>query len=86
MKLILIYYKFLKKVHYCLGLDSSKTKIFAVEPVTANTMYRSFEAGKPADLPSAASVASGLAPPFCGRITYDICKRMIDGVLLVSIE
>ncbi|PIK48603.1 putative serine racemase [Apostichopus japonicus] len=60
------------------------TRIYCVEPETANAMHLSFQNGEAAQLPNSHSVASGLSPPFAGRKTYNHCKHFTEGVLLVS--
>ncbi|CAI5635711.1 uncharacterized protein srr isoform X1 [Oreochromis niloticus] len=63
----------------------SKTKIYGVEPEGACTMYKSFIEKKPVEMDSK-SIASGLAPPFAGRLPYELCQRYVEGIVLVSDE
>nr|XP_026691435.1 serine racemase-like [Ciona intestinalis] len=60
------------------------TKIYAVEPETANTMQRSLAQNSAATLQTAHSLAAGLAPPFAGNNTFQHVKSLTDGVLTVS--
>ncbi|XP_047430642.1 phenylserine dehydratase isoform X2 [Mugil cephalus] len=62
-----------------------KTRIYGVEPEGACTMYRSFTEKKPVGM-DARSIASGLAPPFAGRLPYELCRRYVEGIVLVSDE
>ena len=65
---------------------SSATKIIAVEPVTANTMYLSLQEGHAVKNGAAKSIAAGLAPPFVGENTYAHVKKFVDDVVLVTDE
>ena len=44
--------------------------VLGVEPLTADTMQRSLEAGAAVTLGSASSLAAGLAPPFAGENAF----------------
>ncbi|XP_063316262.1 L-threonine ammonia-lyase isoform X2 [Pelmatolapia mariae] len=63
----------------------SETKIYGVEPEGACTMYKSLIEKKPVGMDSK-SIASGLAPPFAGRLPYELCQRYVEGIVLVSDE
>ena len=65
---------------------SPDTKIIAVEPVTANTMYLSLQEGRAVKNGAAKSIAAGLAPPFVGENTYAHVKKFVDDVVLVTDE
>lgn len=43
-----------------------------------------FQRNSPAQIPSAKSIASGLAPPFAGPNAFAHVKEYCDGILLVS--
>lgn len=60
------------------------TKIIAVEPVTANTMYLSLKEGRAMQNGMAKSIAAGLAPPYVGENTYTHVKKFVDEVVLVT--
>ncbi|XP_026182527.1 L-threonine dehydratase catabolic TdcB-like [Mastacembelus armatus] len=62
-----------------------KTRIYGVEPEGACTMYKSFIEKKPVGMDSK-SIASGLAPPFAGRLPYELCQRYVEAIVLVSDE
>ncbi|XP_041833779.1 L-threonine dehydratase biosynthetic IlvA isoform X1 [Melanotaenia boesemani] len=62
-----------------------KTRIYGVEPEGACTMYKSFTEKKPVGMDTK-SIASGLAPPFAGRLPYELCQRYVEGIILVSDE
>ena len=65
---------------------SPDTKIIAVEPVTANTMYLSLQEGHAMKNGAAKSIAAGLAPPYVGDNTYVHVKKFVDEVVLVTDE
>ncbi|XP_074644828.1 L-threonine dehydratase catabolic TdcB-like isoform X2 [Tubulanus polymorphus] len=65
---------------------NTKCRIYGVEPEGAASMYKSFKEGKAVGLPTASSVASGLAPPYAGKLAYHYCKNYIDDIILVSDE
>ncbi|KAM6895589.1 L-threonine ammonia-lyase-like [Xenentodon cancila] len=62
-----------------------QTKIYGVEPDGACTMYTSFIEKRPVGM-DARSIASGLAPPFAGELPYQLCRRFVEGIVLVSDE
>ncbi|XP_034019271.1 L-threonine dehydratase catabolic TdcB isoform X2 [Thalassophryne amazonica] len=62
-----------------------KTRVYGVEPEGACTMYRSFIEEKPVGMDTK-SVASGLAPPFAGKLPYELCQRFVEEIILVSDE
>lgn len=66
--------------------QSPGTRIIAVEPVTANTMYLSLKEGHAVKNGAAKSIAAGLAPPFVGENTYAHVKKFVDEVVLVTDE
>ena len=67
-----------------LSLLGSQCVVYGVEPLTANTMSASFKEGHAIKLPTAKSIASGLAPPMCGTLAYEHCKKYVKDILLVS--
>ncbi|XP_072233521.1 L-threonine ammonia-lyase [Leuresthes tenuis] len=60
-----------------------KSRIYGVEPEGACTMYRSLIENKPVGMDTK-SVASGLAPPSAGRLPFELCRRYVEGIVLVS--
>ena len=42
------------------------------------------QSGSPASLPSARSVASGLAPPFAGPVAFEHIKRYSAGIITLT--
>ncbi|CAL8385666.1 unnamed protein product [Gadus morhua 'NCC'] len=64
---------------------SSRTRIYGVEPEGACTMYQSFLEERPVAMETK-SIASGLAPPSAGSLPYQLCRRHVDQIVLVSDE
>jgi threonine dehydratase len=60
-------------------------RIFGVEPVGAPTMRRSLDSGMPQPV-SPNTIADGLSAPMVGDMTFDIVRRYVDDVVLVTDE
>jgi threonine dehydratase len=58
-------------------------RVYGVEPVGAAAMTRAFEAGEPVTI-QPTTVADGLAAPFAGDLTLAMCRRYLDGLLLLD--
>ena len=58
--------------------------IYGVEPQGANTMSLSFDAGTTVSLESVHSIADSLAPPKTEPYTLDVCRNVIDEIVLVE--
>ncbi len=61
-------------------------KIIGVEPVGAAAMFRSLQAGQPLRLERVETIADGLAAPFAGEKTFELVRRYVDDLVLVSDE
>jgi len=61
-------------------------KVLGVEPEKASSMYQSIKNGKIIRLNDTTSIADGLATREPGALTYQIAKRNVDEILLVSEE
>ena len=59
----------------------TKTRIYGIEPEHSPTMYNAF---KKTNIELKPTIASGLAPPFCGKFCLEVCKKHVDDILLVS--
>jgi len=64
--------------------ECEHTRIYGVEPETANSMQRSLNEGRAAQLPQANSIAAGLAPPFAGQNCYRHVTKFVDGIITVT--
>ncbi|MBI1730770.1 pyridoxal-phosphate dependent enzyme [Candidatus Acetothermia bacterium] len=65
-------------------LSKPKVHVFGVEPEGANSMYRSLREGHAVKLDRVTTIADGLAAPFAGKLAYEIVKKNVDDVVLVS--
>lgn len=63
---------------------SKATRIFAVEPEGAPTMYLSKQQGHSVSVKSVNTIASGLAPPYAGKITFCHVQEFVEDVILVT--
>lgn len=59
-------------------------RIIGVEPEKASSMYQSIREGKITHLSDTTSIADGLATRKPGALTFEIAKRNVDEILLVS--
>jgi threonine dehydratase len=59
-------------------------RVIGIEPENADVVSRSLEAGEPQKLPTAKSVADGLAAPVCGTHNFAIIQQYVDQVVRVS--
>ena len=62
----------------------SRCKVFGVEPVGADSMRRSFEAGAPVTLASVSTIADSLAPPMALPFSFAACRRYVDEIVTVT--
>jgi threonine dehydratase len=58
-------------------------RVYGVEPVDAAAMSLAFEAGAPVTI-QPRTVADGLAAPFAGELTLAMCRRYLDGLILLE--
>lgn len=58
-------------------------RVYGVEPVDAAAMSLAFEAGAPVTI-QPRTVADGLAAPFAGVLTLAMCRRYLDGLILLD--
>ena len=63
---------------------SPSTRVIGVEPSGAAVMRLSLDAGRALHLASMNTIADGLAAPMAGERNYDVVKRYVDDVVLVS--
>ncbi|HEX9484265.1 MAG TPA: pyridoxal-phosphate dependent enzyme, partial [Gemmatimonadaceae bacterium] len=60
------------------------TRVIGVEPTGADVMRQSLDAGHPTSMKSTNTIADGLAAPMAGVRNFEIVKRYVDDVVLVS--
>ena len=58
-------------------------RVVGVEPVGAAAMTQAYEAGAPVTI-QPRTVADGLAAPFAGERTLAMCRRYLDGIVLLD--
>jgi threonine dehydratase len=58
--------------------------VFGVEPEGADTMHRSFAAGEPRSIERVATIADSLGAPYALPFSFELCRRNVDGLALVS--
>ena len=63
-----------------------KIRVYGVEPRGAAAMRMSLDSGRAQRLDVVSTIADGLAAPMAGELTYEIVKRYVDDVVLVSDE
>jgi len=61
-------------------------KVYGVEPVGADSMHRSFAAGCPQSIERVATIADSLGAPYSLPITFELCRRHVDELVLVDDE
>ena len=70
----------------CLAMDAmgSRARIFGVEPTGAPAMSESLRAGRAVSLDVVDTIADGLAAPGAGQACYEIARRRVEDMVLVS--
>jgi len=67
----------------CFRQISPQTKIIGVEPAGAPSMFESIKAGKVTELKNIDKFVDGAAVQRVGDITFEVCKQVIDDIVLV---
>jgi threonine dehydratase len=74
----------------CAGIASAMKllapdcEVFGVEPEGADSMHRSFAAGEPRAIERVATIADSLGAPYALPISFELCRRNVDGLVRVS--
>jgi threonine dehydratase len=74
----------------CAGVASAvkllwpQCAVYGVEPVGADSMHRSFKAGKPQAIERVATIADSLGAPYAMPISFELCRRNVAELVLVS--
>lgn len=63
-----------------------ETLIIGVEPNDADAMYRSLAAGRRIQLEQVGLFADGVAVKQVGELTFDLCRRYVDEIILVDTD
>jgi threonine dehydratase len=61
-------------------------KVYGVEPVDSDCLSRALAAGRRVELPEVGLFADGVAVKKIGKVTFDLCRRFLDGVIRVSTD
>ncbi|MFQ5843377.1 MAG: threonine/serine dehydratase [Planctomycetota bacterium] len=64
--------------------QSPRIKVYGVEPEGCDSMRVSLDRGEPTAIEPADSIAEGLRPDIPGRLPFQLCAALLDGVLTVS--
>ena len=59
-------------------------EIIGVEPDGADSMHRSFAAGKPQSIDEITTIADSLGAPFVMPYSFELCRRNVDQLTIVS--
>lgn len=62
----------------------SQCQVFGVEPEGADSMRRSLAAGSPQSLAKVNTIADSLGAPHAAPYSFELCRRAVDEVVLVS--
>lgn len=62
---------------------SPNTKLIGVEPVGSPTMHKAFEEGKVVTLQEIDKFVDGAAVKRAGEITFEVCRKNLDDILLI---
>lgn len=74
----------------CAGISSAvkllapRCEVFGVEPEGADSMHRSFAAGEPRSIERVATIADSLGAPYAMPISFELCRRNVDGLVRIS--
>ena len=58
--------------------------VYGVEPTGADTMWRSFQAGRPVAIDQVQTIADSLGAPTAGAYTYAVCRQYVDDIVRVD--
>jgi len=58
--------------------------VYGVEPVGADTMKRSLEAGRPMGIDRIRTIADSLGAPYALPVSFGLCRRYLDDLVLVD--
>jgi threonine dehydratase len=58
-------------------------RVYGVEPVGADVMRRSWDAGSPQEM-TPVTIADGLASPVAGNLTYALTRELLDDIVTVN--
>jgi len=59
-------------------------QVYGVEPEGADSMHRSFAAGRPESIDAVRTIADSLGAPYAAPYSFELCRRFVDDLVLVS--
>lgn len=59
-------------------------QVWGVEPEGADTMHRSFAAGRPQSIDAVRTIADSLGAPYAAPYSFGLCRRFLDGLVRIS--
>ena len=59
-------------------------RVFGVEPEGADSMHRSFAAGKPRSIERVTTIADSLGAPFALPYSFGLCRRYVDELVMID--
>ena len=63
-----------------------EVKVYGVEPVDSDCMYRSIKAGRRVEMRQVGLFADGVAVKQPGKITFELCRKYLDGIVRVTTD
>lgn len=66
------------------GLARPTTRVHGVEPTGADSMHRSFAAGRPESIEAVRTIADSLGSPRAEPLTFGLCRRHLHSLVLVD--
>lgn len=67
-------------------LIAPRCQVFGVEPEGADTMHRSFRAGRPESIDKVRTIADSLGAPHAAPYSFALCWRFLDELVLLDDE
>lgn len=61
-----------------------RCRVIGVEPVGADSMHRSFAAGKPEAIDKVRTIADSLGAPYAAPYSFGLCRRFVDELVKVD--
>jgi threonine dehydratase len=65
-------------------LHNPRCQVFGVEPEGADSMHRSFAAGRPESIEQVRTIADSLGAPYAAPYSFALCRRYVDELVLVD--
>lgn len=74
----------------CAGIASAfkqlqpACEVIGVEPVGADSMHRSFQAGSPQRIDRVRTIADSLGAPYALPYSFEVCRKFVDDLVLIE--